>query len=526
MRDQELIGLYEAYQQVHTQQRVINEEVEIASHYFCEMGLNEIGVEILIEELGVEEFAEFVYDISEDYYLTEARAGGVKIEPVTTKGKRFADPKKISKSSLARLRAQKEKERGEETSERPSGMKAALQRQDAMVSASKQQPKKKGLLDRVAGAVLQGIERHKAATDGMGAATRETAGKIGKAAGEFRRGLMNSYDNWVGQLISDGYDLSNWTDEGLFEYYEQLCEESLEKGQSPTPGGMIKPKKPVTSAIPPLPRKGTQVNTGYKESYDEPNVLGNIINAGAGAVKKPIADFANRKVGGIPGALGIPGRIAGQKVDQTAQQLKDKDFGGALKTVTGGVRSLMQSYDLYDTILEYLISEGYADTNENALVIMANMSEEWRESIVEDEYKGDPRKIPTENGGSSSVGPKPKDKLVAPPIPVLPPPTRNDRTYGGPAPSIGGGSIRSIPSPPSVGGGSIRSMPSPPSGPRGREFGHGNGGTKYTTPTKDGSAGSITLNKNKPGDDFIGPTVSSGGNTYGIPNPKFGRPQR
>ena len=381
MRDQELIGLYEAYQQVHTQQRLINEEVEIASHYFCEMGLNEIGVEILIEELGVEEFVDFVYDISEDYYLTEARAGGVKIEPVTTKGKQFKGGKPTGKS-LERLRNKKKERQEGEASERPSGMKAALQRQDAMVSASKQQPKKKGLLDRVAGAVLKGIERHKAATDGMGAATRETAGKIGKAAGEFRRGLMSSYDNWVGQLISDGYDLSNWTDEGLFEYYEQLCEESLEKGQSPTPGG-ITPKKPVTSAITPLPRKGTKVNTGYKESYDEPNVLGNIINAGAGAVKKPIENFANRKVGGIPGALGIPGRIAVQKVDQTAQQLKDKDFGGALKTVTGGVRSLMQSYDLYDTILEYLISEGYADTNENALVIMANMSEDWRQSIVE-----------------------------------------------------------------------------------------------------------------------------------------------
>ena len=43
----------------------------------------------------------------------------------------------------------------------------------------------------------------------------------------------------------------------------------------------------------------------------------------------------------------------------------------------------MESYDLFDYIMEYLITEGYADTNENALVIMANMSEDWRESIVE-----------------------------------------------------------------------------------------------------------------------------------------------
>jgi hypothetical protein len=42
-----------------------------------------------------------------------------------------------------------------------------------------------------------------------------------------------------------------------------------------------------------------------------------------------------------------------------------------------------ESYDLFDAILEYLVAEGYADTNESALVIMANMSEEWRRSIVE-----------------------------------------------------------------------------------------------------------------------------------------------
>ena len=39
--------------------------------------------------------------------------------------------------------------------------------------------------------------------------------------------------------------------------------------------------------------------------------------------------------------------------------------------------------DLYNIILSHLLDEGYADTNESALVIMANMSEEWRQSIVE-----------------------------------------------------------------------------------------------------------------------------------------------
>ena len=50
-----------------------------------------------------------------------------------------------------------------------------------------------------------------------------------------------------------------------------------------------------------------------------------------------------------------------------------------------------ESYDLFDYIMEYLITEGYADTNENALVIMANMSEDWRQSIVNEGKSSRPR---------------------------------------------------------------------------------------------------------------------------------------
>ena len=42
-----------------------------------------------------------------------------------------------------------------------------------------------------------------------------------------------------------------------------------------------------------------------------------------------------------------------------------------------------ESFDLFDYLLEYLVAEGYADTNKAALAIMANMSEEWKQSIVE-----------------------------------------------------------------------------------------------------------------------------------------------
>ena len=42
-----------------------------------------------------------------------------------------------------------------------------------------------------------------------------------------------------------------------------------------------------------------------------------------------------------------------------------------------------EQVDIYDIILSHLLDEGYAETQEQAQVIMVNMSEDWRESIVE-----------------------------------------------------------------------------------------------------------------------------------------------
>jgi hypothetical protein len=42
--------------------------------------------------------------------------------------------------------------------------------------------------------------------------------------------------------------------------------------------------------------------------------------------------------------------------------------------------------DMFDLVKGHLLDEGYADTEEAAIAIMANMSEEWRESILESGY--------------------------------------------------------------------------------------------------------------------------------------------
>ena len=56
-----------------------------------------------------------------------------------------------------------------------------------------------------------------------------------------------------------------------------------------------------------------------------------------------------------------------------------------------GNNLLDESVDIYDIILSHLLDEGYCNTVEAAEVLMVNMSEEWRESIVEAETGRGPR---------------------------------------------------------------------------------------------------------------------------------------
>jgi hypothetical protein len=53
-----------------------------------------------------------------------------------------------------------------------------------------------------------------------------------------------------------------------------------------------------------------------------------------------------------------------------------------------------ENYDLYDVILSHLLDEGYADTEQAAEAIMVNMSEDWRESIVEEILDEEKKEFP------------------------------------------------------------------------------------------------------------------------------------
>ncbi len=170
MDSKDIRNLQEAYLSVYNSEpEYISEEVEIATEYFYEMGLNEHGVDILIEELGEDEFVQWVYDIAEEYTLTEATR--LQKTALRKSNKILTGPKGSRPQSTTKAR---EKSQGGLTM-RSSQSPSSTIRKRSVQKAVSQQPEtnstptetKKGIGGLVGGlisAYKQGMERHRQAT--------------------------------------------------------------------------------------------------------------------------------------------------------------------------------------------------------------------------------------------------------------------------------------------------------------------------------------------------------------------------
>ena len=277
--------------------------VEVATEYFYTYGLNEDGIDILIEKVGLDNFVEFVYDLSEDLILTEARK--------VSKAKK--QPGSLRSRQQEKLAAQRA------AAERTETEKKEPESKGADTEAKAEQPKKKPVRDAIArnifravGAYNAGMERHSQATQTAGRLAGETGrtlGRIASLAGEAgRRGVEHVKKHGM----------------------KSLANEETEIG--------------ITGKKIPKPRTAKQQYELEKNRRKRKHL--------------------GKNVGGTQYSSDVNPYLNPRSVREEVEP------------------------DLFDAILEHLIAEGYADTNESALAIMANMSEEWREEILDEEVRG------------------------------------------------------------------------------------------------------------------------------------------
>ena len=167
-----------------------------------------------------------------------------------------------------------------------------------------------------------------------------TGNKAARRAGTYQEEV----ENWVNSLIEEGYDLSEYSWDDMYEMY-------------------------VTEG----------------DNYDK--------NRKRAAQRAAARNEARAKgqTGNVPGVGYVTPRreretytdAAGTERHKTGARMPKKDVQ-------------KEQVDLYDIILSHLLDEGYADTQEAAEAIMVNMSEDWRESIVEATYKPSGSAAPTD----------------------------------------------------------------------------------------------------------------------------------
>jgi hypothetical protein len=274
--------------------------------------------------------------------------------------------------------------------------------------------------------------------------------------------VWEEVETWVNDLIEEGYDLSDYTWEEMFEAY--IDEQGRPGSAAPRNQNVYKPPTPSASASRPAGggmggMRGSGRDRNATQTSSSPGALRVNSTAPAPAAKpaapapaarpatpapaarpatpapaaKPAATTPAKPSGTTPTAkpssprvkdTSITDMIGRSQLRQGAPINTGNKSSDARTIATGASvgsfqkpaapaparpmgsareRMLRQSFDPFDVIKGHLLDEGYADTEEAALVIMANMSEDWRESIVEaQEARNNPEKYEAEQSKKKS----------------------------------------------------------------------------------------------------------------------------
>ena len=203
---------------------------------------------------------------------------------------------------------------------------------------------------------------------GMAVRRAKEAEKTGGSQRDAGKGWYHAkeeFELWVDSLLDEGYDLSDYTWDEVYEAYTELLESERQRYKpDPTSTGYGTPeqmnRKPEDRRIPNKDTAEWLRKDAKTKKYGRP-----MRDFQPGVIKR--RDIERQGIRTIP-----------QVVRRNPDEFKPVPI---LQN---------NSYNYYDAVLAHLVNEGYADNFDSAIKIMVNMSEEWKDSIVEanrgDEY--------------------------------------------------------------------------------------------------------------------------------------------
>ena len=246
-----------------------------------------------------------------------------------------------------------------------------------------------------------------------------------------------AFENWVNSLVEEGHDLSEYTWEDMYEVYiaeigvnfggqaavdrvraqaaqerksasriDTLRQQRFGSGGSPSAGKdrMGNVTKPTSSPTPkpaaaPAPKPAAAPAPKPVATAPRPTTAPAAKPAPTATAKPPVGSGYKKDtsitdmIGRSQIRQGAPINTGSASSDIRSMALRGTLAGGSTPSPTSksapsrpmGSRkpgSIVSGLDMFDLVKGHLLDEGYADTEESAIKIMANMSEEWRQSII------------------------------------------------------------------------------------------------------------------------------------------------
>jgi hypothetical protein len=227
---------------------------------------------------------------------------------------------------------------------------------------------------------------------------------------------IQEFLEFVDALLEEGYDLSEYTYDELYEDWKsQLGAYAVKTAQKYIPRAIELGKKGVKGVLK-IPSTGTKtIVKGVLKPLQSKLGSAAATLAGAEAVLAGEKSLVRKGLGKAGEGITALGKaVYGDKEPATAKPQPSKP-----EDPKKSAWDKLESVDLFDLVKGHLLDEGYADTEEAALQIMANMSEEWRETIIEaeviaakDGVPGTMKVKPTKEGGFLGIGAKTVNKPV------------------------------------------------------------------------------------------------------------------
>ena len=207
---------------------------------------------------------------------------------------------------------------------------------------------------------------------------RSSARSAGTLTPAEKKGLGEDFELWVNQLVEEGYDLSDYTWDEMAEIYEETELEKKKAKEAAIAARRARVAELQSQGRVMTSTKRTRGAAAERKEAKRAEALERAANAILRQTTGSSGKVSDKPMGSEAPA---PKEQAPEANRRLKTGLRRDTLGTAADDALKGVKK--EEYEIYEAILDYLLENNFAETQDNADIIIENMSDEWAYEILE-----------------------------------------------------------------------------------------------------------------------------------------------